>query len=256
MTGYVFLVFEDERSVQLLVSKCHKEDDKYYLFVSSPTMRDKPVQVRPWRLDDMEFMLREDMPLNPRRTIFIGGVPRPTKAQELARVLDHLYGSVCYVGIDIDPELKYPKGAARVTFTTEQSFIAAISGRFVHIPHADMSKRVEIKPYVIDEQMCDECEGVQCAGRYAPYFCGDVTCLQYYCEYCWDCYHYGEYSNERKISHKPLVRIGDQTKLLAHPPHHNHLSNNKVLSTTTPVVDCCRHIDTTTCFTVRCSQHY
>lgn len=255
---------------------------------------------------------------------------------ELAHVLDRLYGSVCYVGIDIDPELKYPKGAARVTFTTEQSFIAAISGRFVHIPHADMSKRVlwfhqikysqvlehlssschifsscnesfqihelsnsrilermkaklaiylhvkekiceiewlkwlnierctilqfafqffflimpktviesvindryeiskvrrrkttiltvftwlicllqvEIKPYVIDEQMCDECEGVQCAGRYAPYFCGDVACLQYYCESCWDYYHYGEYSDEKKAAHKPLVRIGDQTKV-------------------------------------------
>uniref|UniRef100_A0AAF5PUT7 Cytoplasmic polyadenylation element-binding protein 1 n=4 Tax=Wuchereria bancrofti TaxID=6293 RepID=A0AAF5PUT7_WUCBA len=256
MTGYVFLVFEDERSVQLLVNSCHKEDDKYYLFVSSPTMRDKPVQVRPWRLDDMEFMLREDMPLNPRRTIFIGGVPRPTKARELACVLDHLYGAVCYVGIDIDPELKYPKGAARVTFTTEYSFIAAISGRFVHIPHADMSKRVEIKPYVIDEQMCDECEGTQCAGRYAPYFCGDVTCLQYYCESCWDCYHYGEYSDKKKASHKPLVRVGDQTKVLAHPPHHNHLSNNKMTSNSTAVVDCCRHTDATTCFTVRCSQHY
>ncbi|KAL3984544.1 RNA recognition motif family protein [Acanthocheilonema viteae] len=256
MTGYVFLVFEDERSVQLLVNRCHKEDEKYYLFVSSPTMRDKPVQVRPWRLNDMEFMLREEMPLNPRRTIFIGGVPRPTKARELARVLDHLYGSVCYVGIDIDPELKYPKGAARVTFTTEQSFIAAISGRFVHIPHADMSKRVEIKPYVIDEQMCDECEGAKCAGRYAPYFCGDMTCLQYYCESCWDYCHYGEYSDERKASHKPLVRVGDQTKLLAHPPHHNHLSNNKAISTATSAVDCCRHIDTTTCFSVRCSQHY
>lgn len=47
MTGYVFLVFEDERSVQLLVSRCHKEDDKYYLFVSSPTMRDKPVKFFP-----------------------------------------------------------------------------------------------------------------------------------------------------------------------------------------------------------------
>ncbi|VDK63551.1 unnamed protein product [Onchocerca ochengi] len=256
MTGYVFLVFEDERSVQLLVSRCHKEDEKYYLFVSSPTMRDKPVQVRPWRLDDMEFMFREDMPLNPRRTIFIGGVPRPTKARELAGVLDHLYGSVCYVGIDIDPELKYPKGAARVTFTTEQSFVAAISGRFVYIPHADMSKRVEIKPYVMDEQMCDECEGVLCAGRYAPYFCGDMTCLQYYCELCWDCYHYGEYSDEKKASHKPLVRIGDQTKLLAHPPHHNHLPNNKVLPTAAAPVDYCRHIDTTSCFTVRCSQHY
>ncbi|VDK86449.1 unnamed protein product [Litomosoides sigmodontis] len=258
MTGYVFLVFEDERSVQLLVSRCHKEDEKYYLFVSSPTMRDKPVQVRPWRLNDMEFMLREDMPLNPRRTIFIGGVPRPTKAKELARVLDHLYGSVCYVGIDIDPELKYPKGAARVTFTTEQSFIAAISGRFVHIPHADVTKRVEIKPYVIDEQMCDECEGAQCAGRYAPYFCGDVTCLQYYCESCWDRYHYGECSDDRKASHKPLVRIGDQTKLLAHPPHHNHFSNNKMISTTaTSAADCCRHSDSSTaCFTVRYSQHY
>lgn len=61
--------------------------------------------------------------------------------------------------------------------------------------------------------MCDECEGAQCAGRYAPYFCGDVTCLQYYCESCWDRYHYGEYSDERKASHKPLVRIGDQTKV-------------------------------------------
>ncbi|MCP9259687.1 Cytoplasmic polyadenylation element-binding protein 2 [Dirofilaria immitis] len=252
MTGYVFLVFEDERSVQLLVSRCHKEDEKYYLFVSSPTMRDKPVQVRPWRLDDMEFMFREDMPLNPRRTIFIGGVPRPTKARELASVLDHLYGSVCYVGIDIDPELKYPKGAARVTFTTEQSFVAAISGRFVHIPHADMSKRVEIKPYVMDEQMCDECEGILCSGRYAPYFCGDMTCLQYYCELCWDCYHYGEYSDEKKlpISHWFVL-------LLAHPPHHNHLPNNKVITTAvaTPA-DCCRHIDTTSCFTIRCSQHY
>ena len=30
-------------------------------------------------------------------------------AGELAEVLQTLYGSVCYVGIDIDPELKYPK---------------------------------------------------------------------------------------------------------------------------------------------------
>ncbi|VDM66557.1 unnamed protein product [Strongylus vulgaris] len=28
MTGYVFLVFEEERSVQYLVSECHKEDDR------------------------------------------------------------------------------------------------------------------------------------------------------------------------------------------------------------------------------------
>ena len=46
MTGYVFLVFEEELAVQRLVQACHMEGDRYYLFVSSPTMRDKPVQVR------------------------------------------------------------------------------------------------------------------------------------------------------------------------------------------------------------------
>ncbi|RCN31937.1 hypothetical protein ANCCAN_22273 [Ancylostoma caninum] len=178
MTGYVFLVFEEESSVQYLVSECHKEDDRYYLFVSSPTMRDKPVQVRPWRLADMDFISNPRTLMDPRRTVFIGGVLRPTRASELAECLERLYGPVCYVGIDIDPELKYPKGAARVTFVTTQAFIAAINGRFVHVHHGESQKRVEIKPYVMDEQMCDHCEGKQCSSRYAPYFCGDVDCLQ------------------------------------------------------------------------------
>ena len=29
---------------------------------------------------------------------------------ELAMIMDRLYGGVCYAGIDVDPELKYPKG--------------------------------------------------------------------------------------------------------------------------------------------------
>ncbi len=43
--GYVFLVFENESSVRRLVDECHTEEDKYYLFVSSPTMKKKPVQM-------------------------------------------------------------------------------------------------------------------------------------------------------------------------------------------------------------------
>uniref|UniRef100_A0A1I7XJR9 Cytoplasmic polyadenylation element-binding protein 1 n=1 Tax=Heterorhabditis bacteriophora TaxID=37862 RepID=A0A1I7XJR9_HETBA len=211
----IFLcIFEEERSVQLLVNECHKEGERYYLFVSSPTMRDKPVQVRPWRLADMDFMVDIEMTMDPRRTVFIGGVPRPTRASELAECLRKLYGPVCYVGIDIDPELKYPKGAARVTFTTTQAFIAAINGRFVHVHHAENQKRVEIKPYVMDEQMCDECEGKQCSSRYAPYFCGDVGCLQYYCEPCWDKIHYR--AGSKRAEHRPLVRMGDQTKVSNH----------------------------------------
>lgn len=41
------------------------------------------VQVRPWRLADINYELRGDMILDVRRTVFIGGVPRPTRAGSL-----------------------------------------------------------------------------------------------------------------------------------------------------------------------------
>ena len=47
-----------------------------------------------------------------------------------------------YAGIDTDPELKYPKGAGRVAFANQQSYIAAISARFVQLQHGDIDKRV------------------------------------------------------------------------------------------------------------------
>lgn len=55
-----------------------------------------------------------------------------------------LYGGVCYAGIDTDPELKYPKGAGRVSFSSQQSYIAAISARFVQLQLGDIDKRVFI----------------------------------------------------------------------------------------------------------------
>lgn len=35
-----------------------------------------------------------------------------------------------------------------------------------------------MKPYVLDDQMCDECAGQRCGGKFAPFFCANVTCLQ------------------------------------------------------------------------------
>jgi len=61
---------------------------------------------------------------------------------ELAMIIERLYGGVCYAGIDTDPELKYPKGAGRVAFSNQQSYIAAISARFVQLQHGDIDKRV------------------------------------------------------------------------------------------------------------------
>lgn len=66
------------------------------------------------------------------------------------------------------------------------------------------SFQVEVKPYVLDDQMCDECQGARCGGKFAPFFCANVTCLQYYCEYCWASIH----SRAGREFHKPLVKEG------------------------------------------------
>ncbi|NXD52876.1 CPEB4 protein, partial [Corvus moneduloides] len=202
--GYAFLMFQDESSVQALIDACIEEDGKLYLCVSSPTIKDKPVQIRPWNLSDSDFVMDGSQPLDPRKTIFVGGVPRPLRAVELAMIMDRLYGGVCYAGIDTDPELKYPKGAGRVAFSNQQSYIAAISARFVQLQHGEIDKRVEVKPYVLDDQLCDECQGARCGGKFAPFFCANVTCLQYYCEYCWAAIH----SRAGREFHKPLVKEG------------------------------------------------
>ncbi|CAJ0949489.1 unnamed protein product [Ranitomeya imitator] len=257
--GYAFLLFQDESSVQALIDACIEEDSKLYLCVSSPTIKDKPVdgrkfgfrsefraqvlfkaveslrlsgvilpvpedekfqgfysklfivpkkdgavQIRPWNLSDSDFVMDGSQPLDPRKTIFVGGVPRPLRAVELAMIMDRLYGGVCYAGIDTDPELKYPKGAGRVAFSNQQSYIAAISARFVQLQHGEIDKRVEVKPYVLDDQLCDECQGARCSGKFAPFFCANVTCLQYYCEYCWAAIH----SRAGREFHKPLVKEG------------------------------------------------
>ena len=154
--------------MQALIDACIQDDDKLYLCVSSPTIKDKPVQIRPWRLSDADFVLDASLPLDPRKTVFVGGVPRPLKAGnflglsawssrmqriallspffsvELAMIMDRLYGGVCYAGIDTDPELKYPKGAGRVAFSNQQSYIAAISARFVQLQHGEIDKRVRL----------------------------------------------------------------------------------------------------------------
>ncbi|XP_062380072.1 cytoplasmic polyadenylation element-binding protein 4 isoform X2 [Sardina pilchardus] len=202
--GYAFLLFQEESSVQALIDACIEEEGKLYLCVSSPTIKDKPVQIRPWNLNDSDFVMDGSQPLDPRKTIFVGGVPRPLRAVELAMIMDRLYGGVCYAGIDTDPELKYPKGAGRVAFSNQQSYIAAISARFVQLQHGEIDKRVEVKPYVLDDQLCDECQGTRCGGKFAPFFCANVTCLQYYCEYCWAAIH----SRAGREFHKPLVKEG------------------------------------------------
>lgn len=41
------------------------------------------VQIRPWNLNDSDFVMDGSQPLDPRKTIFVGGVPRPLRAGNL-----------------------------------------------------------------------------------------------------------------------------------------------------------------------------
>ena len=75
---------------------------------------------------------------------------------------------------------------------------------FLSITQFHITFQVEVKPYVLDDQLCDECHGARCAGKFAPFFCANVTCLQYYCEQCWALIH----SRQGREFHKPLVKEG------------------------------------------------
>lgn len=83
--GYAFLIFNYERSVQELIDDCVVDDSKLYMCVSSPSMKDKAVQIRPWLLADSDFVMDGSQPLDPRKTIFVGGVPRPLRASKQNR---------------------------------------------------------------------------------------------------------------------------------------------------------------------------
>lgn len=45
-------------------------------------------QIRPWRLADADYVVDVNISVNIRRVVFVGGVPRPLRAIELAHIMD------------------------------------------------------------------------------------------------------------------------------------------------------------------------
>lgn len=92
--------------------------------------------MRPWRISDSDYIMDNSHTIDTRKTIFVGGVPRPLKAIELAEIMNEKYGNVCYAGIDIDTELKYPKGADSmicVSVQTLKLFFLPVRGCTCHL---------------------------------------------------------------------------------------------------------------------------
>ncbi|XP_075288166.1 cytoplasmic polyadenylation element-binding protein 1 isoform X3 [Opisthocomus hoazin] len=132
--GYVYLVFESEKSVRALLQSCSQDLlspdglSEYYFKMSSRRMRCKEVQVIPWVLADSNFVRSPSQRLDPSRTVFVGALHGMLNAEALAAVMYDLFGGVVYAGIDTDKH-KYPIGSDR-----------PIPGR-LHVPNLQRSAR-------------------------------------------------------------------------------------------------------------------
>ncbi|KAJ0056745.1 hypothetical protein NL108_014177, partial [Boleophthalmus pectinirostris] len=170
--GYVYLIFENEKSVRALLRACsqdpfHPEDNReYYFKMSSRRMRCKDVQVIPWVISDSNYVRCPAQRLDPSKTVFVGALHGMLNAEALASIMNDLFGGVMYAGIDTDKH-KYPIGSGRVTFNNQQSYLKAVCAAFVEIKTPKFTKKVQIDPY-LEDSMCQVC-----LRQPGPFFCRD-----------------------------------------------------------------------------------
>lgn len=200
--GFAYIIYENEYSVHNLVSSCIEDYQngrdrvEYYFKISTRRVRNKEVQIIPWILADNNFALCMPKELDPKKTVFVGNLHGTMTARDLAHVMNELFGSVVYAGIDID-KLKYPIGSGRVTFSHHQNFMRAVRAAFVDLQTNKFNKRIQIDPYLEDVACC------LCSKEKGIYFCRDFQCFNYYCGSCWSKQHS---FNSQIGNHKPLMR--------------------------------------------------
>jgi cytoplasmic polyadenylation element-binding protein len=212
--GYVYIIYDNESSVQKLLADCRKEykngGEHYYYSILIPQnnqnssmnyqfnnqkrCKAKEVEVIPWNQEDTSYVPQNKTSMLPAKidaksTIFVGALHGMLNAQGLAKVMNEVFGEVIHAGLDTD-KYKYPIGSGRVTFRNRQSYVKAIKSKYVSIkanldptdPSPKFEKTIQIDPYLEDAKCC-KCENK------SYYFCRNENCLDYYCMNCWQYRH-------------------------------------------------------------------
>lgn len=210
VTGYVYIIFEQEKSVRALLHDCSQEfgsAGEWYFKLKArrfQTTEIRQVQVIPWVVSDATYVEEPSCRLDPKKTVFVGALHGMITANVLFSIMNELYGGVVFVGIDTD-KYKYPIGSGRVTFSSHASYFRAIESAFLEIKTSKFSKKVQIDPF-LEETLCMICDDAP-----GPYFCRDRFCFRYYCFTCWQSRHT---ANGPFTDHRALTRNAPRAALM------------------------------------------
>ncbi|KAI6232696.1 CBR-CPB-1 protein [Aphelenchoides fujianensis] len=178
--SYCFLIFEDAHDVESLLRSLEYVDGGFFADVWAGN-RVVKVQIRPFNVHDAKYVAHAERAVNLRLTVFVGGISRTSRAVDLVAAFS-TFGEVAGVTIDLDPELLYPRGTARVFFASIAGYTRAMRQKVVH------AKCYELKPFVFDT-LCENCFSRSIVHQKAKHFCGAPSCLSYYCDSCWNEVH-------------------------------------------------------------------
>ncbi|OTF79259.1 Cytoplasmic polyadenylation element-binding protein-like protein [Euroglyphus maynei] len=199
--GYLYLIFDDSRSVERLISVCKitfdNEGSKFiYSLRSNQSRKIKDVQVIPWDKKDSShyrpgFLSHDTLAgnnadnahsslIDQSRMVFLGALHGMMNSKSIFNALQDIFGPVDYVILETD-RFDYPMGFGRAQFTTTSAYQRAINARFVTVSSLRFKKTIQIDPY-LEEQKCSQCQIED-----GPVYC--LECRDYYCRVCFTMKH-------------------------------------------------------------------